>query len=77
MKTRLILFILILVTGTIIAGFMIKNKSKNQNTIEYRESIDNKLKVINPYDVNPKLVDSSIIGIRSGHTIAPISFTNQ
>ncbi|MFD1553756.1 SCO family protein [Putridiphycobacter roseus] len=77
MKTRLILFILVLGVGVTIAGFMIKGKSKMQNSLEYRESIDNKLKVINPYDVNPKLVDSSVLAVRSGHTIAPFSLVNQ
>ena len=77
MKLRLILFSSVLLIGAIIAGFIIKNKSTYQNSLEYREKIDNKLKVINPYDVNSKLVDTTILDVRSGHTIANFSFTNQ
>ncbi len=77
MKFRLILFASIVLISSLIAGFIFKNKSKNQNTIEYREQIDNKLKVINPYDVNPKLVDSLVISIRSGHTVSDFKFINQ
>ncbi len=77
MKTRLILFLVILITGVLIAGYLIKNKSKNQNTKAYREKIDNKLKVINPFDVNPDLVDSSIRLERTGHKISDFTFVNQ
>ena len=77
MKLRLILFSSVILIGAIIAGFMIKNKSANQDTLEYRAKIDNKLKVINPYDVNTKLVDSSILEIRSGHTVLDFEFINQ
>ena len=77
MKARIILFSAIVLTGVLIAGFMFKNKAANQNTMEYREKIDNKLTVINPYDVNPKLVDSSLLHVRSGHTIGAFQFVNQ
>lgn len=56
---------------------MIRNKSEHQNTVEYREKIDNKLKVINPYDVNSALVDSTIQGQRTGHLVSDFSFVNQ
>jgi len=77
MKTRLIGFSIILLAGVLIAGYMITQKKEVQNTLEYREKIDNKLTVINPYDVNPKLVDSSLIHVRSGHTVGDFEFTNQ
>lgn len=77
MKTRLILFSIVLLIGVLIAGYMIRNKAENQNTIEYREKIDNKLKVINPYDVNPDLVDSTLQLKRTGHTVSDFSFVNQ
>jgi len=77
MKTRLTLFLIILSSGVLVAGYLIKNKSKNQNSMEYREKIDNKLKVINPYDVNPDLVDSTLRLERTGHQISNFSFVNQ
>ncbi len=77
MKVRILAFSVITLIGIIIAGFMIKNKKALQNTIEYREKHNNILKVINPYDVNPALVDDSIKLVRTGHTIANFSFVNQ
>ena len=77
MKTRLILFSIVLLIGVLIAGFMIRNKAENQNTKEYREKIDNKLKVINPFDVNPDLVDSTLRTQRTGHQIDDFRFINQ
>ncbi|MFK8044976.1 MAG: SCO family protein [Crocinitomicaceae bacterium] len=77
MKTRIILFSIIVITGAIIANYMIRTKAENQNTIEYREKIDNKLKVVNPFDVNPDLVDSTLQLKRTGHTISDFSFINQ
>jgi protein SCO1 len=40
-------------------------------------SLDNRLAVINPSDVNEKLVDPSVAHIKEGHTIGDFSFTNQ
>jgi len=77
MKTRIILFSLIAITGMIIAGFIIKNKKEFENSTEYREKHNNRLKIINPYDVNPSLVDDSIQSVRSGHTVADFTFFNQ
>lgn len=77
MKTRLILFSAVLLVGVLIAGYLIRNKQAQQNTKEYREKIDNKLKVINPFDVNPDLVDSTIQAQRTGHIIDDFSFVNQ
>lgn len=77
MKLRITIFAAIVLACALSATYIIKNKKVSQNTLEYREKIDNKLKVINPIDVNPKLVDSTVISTRSGHTIADFSFLNQ
>ena len=77
MKLRIFVFGAIVVIGSLIAGFMIKNKKANENTLEYREKHDNILKVINPFDVNKDLVDDSLQLIRSGHTISDFNFVNQ
>ena len=77
MKARLIAFAAIALTGIIIAGFMIKGKKEYENSTEYREKHNNVLKIINPYDVNPALVDDSIKLVRTGHTIADFKFVNQ
>jgi protein SCO1 len=50
------------------------------NTYYYSKkdrSPDNRLEVINPSDVNKKLVDPSVAHIKEGHTIGDFSFTNQ
>jgi len=77
MKLRLLIFSIITLTGIIIAGFMIKNKSFNENTLEGREKRQNILKVINPYDVNKDLVDDTLQLVRTGHTISDFEFKNQ
>lgn len=40
-------------------------------------SQNNRLRVINPADVNPSLVDSSIQSVNKDHTISDFSFLNQ
>ncbi len=77
MRLRIIVFSAIALTGIVIAGFMIKNKKANENTLEYREKHDNVLKVYNPYDVNKDLVHDSIQLVRAGHKIADFKFVNQ
>jgi len=77
MKARLIAFSAIALTGIIIAGFMIRGKKEYVNSKEYREKHNNILKVINPYDVNPALVDDSIKLVRTGHTVSNFNFVNQ
>lgn len=72
MRSTIIVFIVILVTGMIIAGFI----NKYYYSAEYRNE-ENKLRVINPSDVNKALVDSSIAHVKEGHTIGDFSFTNQ
>lgn len=77
MKLRLLIFAAIALTGMIIAGFMIKNKTKNENTLEGREKRQNVLKIINPYDVNKDLVEDTLQLIRSGHMVSNFEFVNQ
>ena len=72
MRSRIIVFVAIMVTGIIIAGFI----NKYYFSDEYRNP-DNKLRIINPSDVNFHLVDSSIAHVKEGHTIGDFSFTNQ
>ena len=72
MRNRIIALSAILITGMLIAGFI----NKYYFSDDYRNP-DNKLKVINPSDVNHHLVDSSVAHIKEGHTVAPFSFTNQ
>ena len=77
MKLRLLVFAAIALIGMIIAGFMIKNKSYNEDTLEGREKRQNVLKVVNPYDVNKDLVDDTLQLIRTGHTVSDFNFVNQ
>lgn len=72
MRNRLIIVSTIIVTGMLIAGFI----NKYYFSDNYRNP-NNKLKVINPSDVNTALVDSSIAHVSDGHTIGDFSFTNQ
>jgi len=77
MKLRLLIFAAIAITGILIAGFMIKNKTKNENTLEGREKRQNVLKVINPYDVNKDLVEDTLQLVRTGHIVSDFNFVNQ
>lgn len=72
MRLRIILFSAIVITGMIIAGFV----NKYYYSDDYRNP-NNRLKIINPTDVNAHLVDSSIAHVKEGHTIGDFSFTNQ
>lgn len=79
MRKRVIIFAIIVVTGMLIAGLMNKYYLNDQyyNTPEYRELNDNRLVIINPTDVNSKLVDSSIAHVAEGHVVGDFSFINQ
>jgi protein SCO1/2 len=72
MRNRIIAFSAIAIAGILVAGFMIKDNKENP-----KRPKDNILKVINPYDVNPDLVDDSIKMVRTGHTVADFNFVNQ
>lgn len=66
MKTRIIAFATILIAGIAIA-IMITNKEKNKRH----------LPVLNPNDVNPAFVDSSLHQKGIGHTITGFNLINQ
>ncbi len=59
---RLIPAIIVIVTGMIIAYFLIKPKV---------------LPVFNPSDINPKLVDESVQGVTKLHRVGSFNLTNQ
>jgi protein SCO1/2 len=77
MKARLIVFGLIVITGIVIAGVINMNHFSDDPESTYNRSLNNRLKIINPADVNPLLVDSSMHDINTDHTIADFSFSNQ
>lgn len=72
MRNRILAFSIILITGIIVATFI----NYHYHSDDYRDP-NNRLKVINPSDVNAALVDSSVAHIKEGHTIGDFSFTNQ
>lgn len=72
MRIRILIFSAIVITGMIIAGLI----NKHYYSDDYRNP-NNRLKIINPTDVNAHLVDSSIAHVKEGHTIGDFSFTNQ
>ena len=59
---RLIPAIVVVITGMVIAYFLIKPKV---------------LPVFNPSDINPKLVDESVQGVTKLHRVGSFSLTNQ
>lgn len=61
---RIIILVVIFIVGVTISYFMMRPDEKP-------------LKVYNPTDVNPELVDSSLQGQGIGHTIQNFSFTDQ
>jgi len=77
MKARLIVFGLIVVTGIIVAGVINMNYYSDDPESANNRSLNNRLKIINPSDVNPLLVDSSIQSVNKDHTINDFSFFNQ
>ena len=72
MRARLIAFGIVLLSAITVA-VIINHYYYSRND----RSADNRLVVINPSDVNEKLVDPSVAHIREGHTIGDFSFTNQ
>ena len=72
------LFLLIVAIGITIAGIMNMQHFDQENPESgINRSENNRLRVINPSDVNPKLVDPSVQGVTKDHTIADFSFQNQ
>ena len=77
MRNRIILFSLIVLVGVTIAGLMNLEHYSDDPDSGYNRSDNNRLRVINPSDVNPTLVDSSIQDVTKDHTIADFLFVNQ
>lgn len=78
MKKRIFIFGLILTIGITIAGIInIQHYNEDDPESGINRSENNRLRVINPSDVNPKLVDPSIQGVTKDHTISEFSFQNQ
>ncbi len=76
MKTRIFVLIAIFITGVLIAGFInLDNLTDPESS--HNRSEQNRLKIFNPSDVNPTLVDSSIQDVTKDHVIGEFSFLNQ
>ncbi|MCH2214963.1 MAG: SCO family protein [Flavobacteriales bacterium] len=59
----LVIFVVILIVGMVVAYPMLKTQKT--------------LKVYQPSDVNPKLVDKNLQGVKENHTVGNFSLTNQ
>ena len=78
MRNRIFIFGLIVAVGITIAGIMnMQHFDKDDPESGINRSENNRLRVINPADVNPKLVDPSIQDVSRDHTISDFSFQNQ
>lgn len=77
MKNRIILFGLIVATGITIAGIMNMQHYADDPDSPVNRSQNNRLRIINPSDVNPTLVDSSIQDVTTDHHISDFAFLNQ
>ena len=74
---RIALVAVIVLTGIIIAGIINSNYYSDDPESAYNRAKNNRLKVINPSDVNASLVDSSLHNINKGHHIDDFHFLNQ
>lgn len=78
MKKRIFIFGLILSIGITIAGIInMQHYDKEDPESGINRSENNRLRVINPSDVNPKLVDPSLQEVTKDHSIGNFSFENQ
>lgn len=77
MRNRIIAFIAIIAVGGTIAGIINLNYYSEDPESEHNRSSTNRLKIYNPADINPTLVDSSLHGVQKDHTISDFSFVNQ
>jgi protein SCO1/2 len=77
MKSRIIVFSVIVITGIIIAGILNMQHYSDDPESTLNRSENNRLRIINPSDVNPSLVDSSIQDVKTDHTISDFAFQNQ
>lgn len=77
MKNRIILFIVVVCVGITIAGVLNMNHFSDDPESETNRSENNILKIYNPADINPLLVDPSIQDVDKDHVISDFSFLNQ
>ena len=77
MRNRIIIFVAITVVGMTVAGIILMNHYSDDPTAGSNRSENNVLRVYNPADVNPTLVDPSVQDVNKDHTIADFSFQNQ
>jgi protein SCO1/2 len=77
MRNRIIIFVLIVVSGITIAGIMNMRHYSDDPDSAINRSENNRLRVINPSDVNPALVDESLQDVDKDHTISDFAFANQ
>lgn len=77
MKLRVIIFSTILLVGISIAGIININYFSDDPESLYNRSVNNRLKIYNPIDINPNLVDSTLHDIRVDHIISDFEFLNQ
>ncbi len=77
MRYRILAFLAILITGITIAVILNLNHYSDDPDSTSNRNQNNRLKVYNPSDVNPDLVDSSLHDKNKDHTIGDFSFSNQ
>jgi len=77
MKYRIIAFLIIAVIGITIAGLLNIKHFADDPESDVNRSKNNTLKVYNPADINPLLVDPSIQNVNKDHVIADFAFLNQ
>lgn len=77
MKYRILIFSLIVITGIVVAGVINMNHFSDDPESGINRNPNNRLRVINPSDVNPKLVDPSLQDVNEDHHISDFSFVNQ
>lgn len=70
-------FIIIAVIGISIAIFINYRHYSDDPESTNNRSETNRLKVFNPADINPTLVDTSLLGVQKDHIIADFAFLNQ
>jgi protein SCO1 len=78
MRNRFLIFGIILAVGITIAGILnMRHYDQDDPESAVNRSQNNRLRVYNPADINPKLVDPSLQDVNKDHTIGDFSFQNQ
>lgn len=77
MKNRILILLVIIAVSITIAGVLNMNHFSDDPESESNRSENNVLKIYNPSDINPLLVDPSIQDVNKDHVISDFSFQNQ